>query len=133
MHQYVIVDVFSGTPLEGNPVAVFTDAAELSGEVMQRAARETNLSETVFVVARGAGGATDATIRIFTPSTELPFAGHPVLGTAFVVASETGTDAVKLQCGAGPVPVVAHTRARGDRVRRDGAADPHARAVRAHR
>ena len=113
MHQYVIVDVFSGTPLEGNPVAVFTDAAELSGEVMQRAARETNLSETVFVVARGAGGATDATIRIFTPSTELPFAGHPVLGTAFVVASETGTDAVKLQCGAGPVPVVL-TRERGE-------------------
>ena len=113
MHQYVIVDVFSGTPLEGNPVAVFTDAADLSGEVMQRVARETNLSETVFVVARGADGAADATIRIFTPSAELPFAGHPVLGTAFVVASETGSDAVTLRCGAGPVPV-AITRERGE-------------------
>lgn len=105
MHPYEIVDVFSGTPLEGNPLAVFTDASELSGEVMQRAARETNLSETVFVVAREADGA-GATIRIFTPSTELPFAGHPVLGTAFVIGSESGADAVTLHTGAGPVRIM---------------------------
>ena len=113
MHRYVIVDVFSATPLEGNPVAVFTDAADLSGEVMQRAARETNLSETVFIIGRRSDGAGEATIRIFTPSTELPFAGHPVLGTAFVVGSETGSDAVTLQCPAGPVPL-ALTRERGE-------------------
>lgn len=113
MHRYVIVDVFSGTPLEGNPVAVFTDAADLSGEVMQRAAREINLSETVFIIGRRSGGSAEATIRIFTPSTELPFAGHPVLGTAFVVGNESGSDAVTLQCPAGPVPL-ALTRERGE-------------------
>ena len=112
MHPYVIVDVFTDTPLEGNPVAVFTDAPDLSGELMQRVARETNLSESVFVIARDedAGG---ARIRIFTPSTELPFAGHPVLGTAFVIGGESGADTVVLQTGAGPIPI-ALTRQRGE-------------------
>jgi trans-2,3-dihydro-3-hydroxyanthranilate isomerase len=112
-HLYVVVDAFSDTPLEGNPLAVFTEASGLSGETMQRAARETNLSETVFVIARGAGDPAEATVRIFTPSTELPFAGHPVLGTAFVIGSETGSDAVTLRTGAGPVRV-SLTRERGE-------------------
>jgi trans-2,3-dihydro-3-hydroxyanthranilate isomerase len=113
MHQYVIVDVFTDTPLEGNQLAVFTDASDLSGERMQRAARETNLSESVFVVGRGDGA--DARIRIFTPATELPFAGHPVLGTAYVIGSESGADKVTLQTEAGAVPITL-TRERGEAV-----------------
>lgn len=111
MHDYVILDVFTDTPLEGNQLAVFTDASDLDGERMQRAARETNLSESVFVVGRGDGS--DARIRIFTPATELPFAGHPVLGTAYVIGSESGADAVTLQTGAGAVPITL-TRERGE-------------------
>jgi trans-2,3-dihydro-3-hydroxyanthranilate isomerase len=111
MHQYVIVDVFTDTPLEGNQLAVFTDASDLSGERMQRAARETNLSESVFIVGRGDGP--DARIRIFTPATELPFAGHPVLGTAYVIGSESGADKVTLQTEAGAVPITL-TRERGE-------------------
>ncbi len=76
---YVIADVFTDTPLEGNPVAVFTDGAGLSGELMQRAARELNLSETVFVLpSEEDGGATRA--RIFTPATELPVRRAPGAG-----------------------------------------------------
>ncbi|MBV9465402.1 MAG: PhzF family phenazine biosynthesis protein, partial [Solirubrobacterales bacterium] len=84
MREYVIADVFTDVPLQGNPVAVFTDGTGLSGALMQRLARELNLSETVFLLPPSDGGA-DARVRIFTPATELPFAGHPVLGTAFVV------------------------------------------------
>jgi trans-2,3-dihydro-3-hydroxyanthranilate isomerase len=105
MHSYVILDVFTDVPLQGNPVAVFTDASDLSGETMQRAARETNLSESVFVVERSTVDGADAGIRIFTPATELPFAGHPVLGTAFVVGSESERKVVKLRTGAGLIPV----------------------------
>lgn len=107
MHRYEVVDVFTDTPLRGNPVAVFTDAAELSAEVMQRAARELNLSETVFVVGGSDGGADgyDADIRIFTPATELPFAGHPVLGTAFVVGAARHLALVRLKTAAGVIPV----------------------------
>ncbi len=103
MHSYVIADVFTDTPLEGNPVAVFTDAGDLSSELMQRIAREMNLSETVFVLP-GDGDA-DARIRIFTPSTELPFAGHPTLGTALILREPTGKDMITLATGAGLVPV----------------------------
>jgi trans-2,3-dihydro-3-hydroxyanthranilate isomerase len=97
--------------LEGNPVAVFTDAAGLDGETMQRTARELNLSETVFVFddhGNGADGAdaADAAVRIFTPSVEMPFAGHPVLGTAFVLGTERELDTVRLRTGAGIVPVI---------------------------
>ena len=106
MHEYLILDVFTDAPLEGNAVAVFTDASELSGELMQRAARETNLSESVFVVS-GASDADgfDAHIRIFTPATELPFAGHPVLGTAFVVGAQRQLELVRLKTEAGVIPV----------------------------
>jgi trans-2,3-dihydro-3-hydroxyanthranilate isomerase len=106
VHRYEVVDVFTDTPLQGNPVAVFTDAAELGAEVMQSAAREMNLSESVFVVdgASDTGGY-DAHIRIFTPATELPFAGHPVLGTAFVIGAAQRLALVRLKTAAGVIPI----------------------------
>ena len=103
MRPYVIVDVFTGTPLEGNPLAVFTEADGLPPDRMQRVAREMNLSETVFVLPPASGG--DARIRIFTPATELPFAGHPTLGTAFVLCGQRGLDAIELETGAGVIRV----------------------------
>ena len=109
MRSYVVADVFTDAPLQGNPVAVFEDADGLDGELMQRAARELNLSETVFVSPAGADDH-DAHIRIFTPALELPFAGHPVLGTAFVVGERLGLDLVRLRCAQGIVPVVLQRR-----------------------
>jgi trans-2,3-dihydro-3-hydroxyanthranilate isomerase len=100
---YTIVDVFTDTPLQGNALAVFTDAQGLSGELMQRTARELNLSETAFVLPPR--GDADATVRIFTPGAELPFAGHPVLGTAFVLAARSGAGRIRLEMGAGLVPI----------------------------
>jgi trans-2,3-dihydro-3-hydroxyanthranilate isomerase len=100
---YVVLDVFTDTPLEGNQLAVFTDAEGLPGDRLQRIARELNLSETVFVSPPDRDG--DARIRIFTPTQELPFAGHPVLGTAFVVSADTGKEEVRLETGVGTVPV----------------------------
>jgi len=111
LHPYVIVDVFTDVPLEGNQVAVFTDGAGVSGELMQRTARELNLSETVFVLSTD--DRADARLRIFTPAVELPFAGHPVLGTAFVVGRALGSQLVRLQTGAGVIPVEL-TRARDE-------------------
>ncbi|HWE10911.1 MAG TPA: PhzF family phenazine biosynthesis protein [Solirubrobacteraceae bacterium] len=109
MRQYVVVDVFTDVPLEGNPVAVFTDATGLSSETMQRAARELNLSETVFLLAGEDG--VDAHARIFTPCVELPFAGHPVLGTAFALAERSGADTVRLQTGSGIIRIALEHRA----------------------
>jgi trans-2,3-dihydro-3-hydroxyanthranilate isomerase len=103
LHRYFVVDVFTGTPLEGNQLGVFTDGRPFSSEQMQRLARELNLSETVFILPPQAGG--DVRMRIFTPGAELPFAGHPVLGTAFVVGAALGNDAVRLETGLGVVPV----------------------------
>ena len=79
------VDVFSERPLAGNPLAIFPDAEGLSGEQMQQIAGEMNLSETTFVSPPEAGG--DARVRIFTPAVELPFAGHPSIGTACSLVS----------------------------------------------
>jgi trans-2,3-dihydro-3-hydroxyanthranilate isomerase len=104
MRRYTIADVFTDVPLQGNQVAVFTDASGLSDETMQRAAREMNLSETVFVF-RAEDRNAHLRVRIFTPSTELPFAGHPVLGTAFVVGRAMGSNVVRLETGLGIVPV----------------------------
>jgi trans-2,3-dihydro-3-hydroxyanthranilate isomerase len=115
MYRYTIADVFTDTPLQGNQVAVFTDGTGLSGEVMQRAARELNLSETVFVL-RSEGPDAHLRVRIFTPAVELPFAGHPILGTAFVVGRAMGSPVVRLETGLGVVPV---TLTRGA-----GGADP---------
>ncbi len=103
MRDYVVLDVFTRTPLAGNQLAVFTDAEGLDGEVMQLAARELNLSETVFLLPGDARS--DARIRIFTPLLELPFAGHPVLGAAYVVADRLGADSVRLLAGSGVVRV----------------------------
>ena len=82
--RYVVTDVFTDTPLAGNQLAVFTDARGLEEGEMQRLAREMNFSETVFVLPPEAGG--HARMRIFTPTAEVPFAGHPTLGCAFVLA-----------------------------------------------
>jgi trans-2,3-dihydro-3-hydroxyanthranilate isomerase len=103
MRAYAVADVFTDVPLQGNPVAVFADGQGLSGDVMQRVARELNLSETVFVLPGEDG--TDARVRIFTPAIEMPFAGHPVLGTAFVLGQRLGSDSVALATGAGIVEV----------------------------
>jgi trans-2,3-dihydro-3-hydroxyanthranilate isomerase len=84
-------------------VAVFTDGRELTDEEMQRLARELNLSESVFVLPTDADA--HARIRIFTPSAELPFAGHPTLGSAFVLAAPLQTPIVRLETGMGVVPV----------------------------
>jgi len=102
------VDVFSSEPFRGNPVAVVLDAAGLTGEDMQRIAHWTNLSETTFVLPPDDAGA-NYQVRIFTPSTELPFAGHPTLGTchAWLDAGNQprSADRIVQQCGIGLVPV----------------------------
>ena len=103
LHPYLVVDVFTEHPLQGNQLGVFLDGAPFSAEQMQSLARELKFAETVFLLPPRAGG--DLRVRIFTPATELPFAGHPVLGTAFVAAQALGADAVTLETGAGPVPV----------------------------
>src|SRR3954449_11478003 len=101
--RYVVADVFTDTPLAGNPVAVFTDARGLETDEMQRLARELNLSESVFVFPAEAGG--HAKIRIFTPGIEMQFAGHPTLGTAFVLGAPMQLLEIRLETGAGIVPV----------------------------
>lgn len=101
--RYVVADVFTETPLAGNQLAVFTDARELPEELLQRLAREINFSETVFVSPPEKDG--HAKIRIFTPTAELPFAGHPTLGTAFVLAAPLQLGEIRLETGAGVVSV----------------------------
>ncbi|HCF0126392.1 TPA: phenazine biosynthesis protein PhzF, partial [Pseudomonas aeruginosa] len=102
MHRYVVIDAFASEPLQGNPVAVFFDCDDLSGERMQRMAREMNLSESTFVLRPQQDG--DARIRIFTPVNELPFAGHPLLGTAIALGAETDKDRLFLETRMGTVP-----------------------------
>jgi trans-2,3-dihydro-3-hydroxyanthranilate isomerase len=101
--RYVIADVFTDRPLEGNQLGVFTDARELDSGLMQRLARELNFAETVFVLPAEGDG--HARIRIFTPTIELPFAGHPTLGTAFVLAAPMQLEEIRLETGRGVVPV----------------------------
>lgn len=100
MHEYVVADVFTEEPLSGNPVAVFVAAAGMSAEHMQRVAREMNLSETVFVLPAEHDG--DVRVRIFTPVNELPFAGHPTLGAAIVLAGERDTLLMETRMGTVP-------------------------------
>jgi trans-2,3-dihydro-3-hydroxyanthranilate isomerase len=102
-YRYVVCDVFTDTPLEGNQLAVFTDARELPEELLQPLARELKFSETVFVYPAGAGA--HARIRIFTPAAEIPFAGHPTLGTAFVLGGPLQLGEIRLETGVGVVPV----------------------------
>lgn len=108
-HAYHTLDVFTDRIFTGNPLAVFPDAVGLSDAQMQRAAAEFNLSETVFVLPPERGGTRRA--RIFTPRRELPFAGHPTVGTAILLASLgvvkpcEGVGTVVLEENAGDVPV----------------------------
>lgn len=102
MHEYVVVDVFTDTPLRGNPVAVFLDAADLPAERMQQIARETNLSETTFVLPPQHDG--DVRVRIFTPVNELPFAGHPTLGTAIALGESIPGDLLRMETHMGTIP-----------------------------
>jgi trans-2,3-dihydro-3-hydroxyanthranilate isomerase len=103
---YEIVDVFTDRPFTGNPLAVVFEAESLSSEQMQALAREFHLSETVFVLAPVAGAATYRA-RIFTPETELPFAGHPSVGAAVTLSRRDGRAPGELvqECGAGLLPI----------------------------
>lgn len=100
---YVICDVFTDRPFTGNQLAVFLEPAAIRESLLQAIAREINFSETVFVYPPAGGGS--ARIRIFTPSSEIPFAGHPVLGTAIVLGAARGIPEVTLETGAGHVRV----------------------------
>ena len=101
--RYVVVDVFTDTPLAGNQLAVFTDARDLDEVTMQRLALEVGFSETVYVLPPRERG--HVRIRIFTPRLELPFAGHPCLGTAFVLGAPLQLETIALETPAGLVPV----------------------------
>jgi trans-2,3-dihydro-3-hydroxyanthranilate isomerase len=103
--EFLIADVFTGTPLEGNQLGVFPDGRGLSAELMQQATREMNYSETVFFLPPDDPATADARVRIFTPGSELPFAGHPTLGSAWVLGELLGKDTITLQLGVGLVPV----------------------------
>ena len=111
-YRYRVVDVFTTQPLEGNPLAVFPEASGLDDVTMQKIAREMNLSETVFVVPASRASLA-AGVRIFTPTRELPFAGHPTVGTSFVLLDEgtvpAGTKQFVLEEKVGPVPVRVET------------------------
>ena len=108
--RFIQVDVFTETPFCGNPLAVILDGHGLTGDQMQAIAREMNLSETTFILPP-----TDASahvkVRIFTPQIELPFAGHPVVGTGYVLATEgllprpAESFAIRLELGVGVLPV----------------------------
>jgi trans-2,3-dihydro-3-hydroxyanthranilate isomerase len=112
-YQFIQVDVFTASPFGGNPLAVFPEAEGLTTEEMQRLAREMNLSETTFVLPPQAPGA-DFKVRIFTPAKELPFAGHPVVGTHWVLAHLGRVDLrepvtqVRFELGVGVLPADLH-------------------------
>jgi trans-2,3-dihydro-3-hydroxyanthranilate isomerase len=102
--RYVVCDVFTDRPLSGNQLAVFTDARGIPEEDLQSLAREMAFSETVFVYP--ANGDAHVRLRIFTPEAELPFAGHPVLGSAFVLGGPLQAETVRLETGVGVIPVL---------------------------
>jgi trans-2,3-dihydro-3-hydroxyanthranilate isomerase len=104
VREFLIADVFTDTPLEGNQLGVFPDGRGLSDEMMLKATREMNFAETVFFLPPAEQEA-DAHVRIFTPGRELPFAGHPTLGSAWVLGAILGKQAVTLQTGMGLVRV----------------------------
>lgn len=107
-YRYLHYDVFTGTRFEGNPLAVLPDARGLTAGQMQTIAREMAFSETTFVLPAGQGG-TDARVRIFTPTMELPMAGHPTIGTTFALVQEglIARGQERFMCGleVGPTPV----------------------------
>jgi trans-2,3-dihydro-3-hydroxyanthranilate isomerase len=100
-------DVFTSSPLDGNPLAVFPNASGLSNDQMQAIAREMNLSETTFVFPRDAAVEKERGIRvrIYTVQEELPFAGHPTLGTAFALRGSSGAAEIRLELNVGTIPV----------------------------
>src|SRR5258708_39698390 len=104
---FITVDVFTSRALEGNQLAVFTDARGMSDIEMQAIARETRLSETTFIIPRDAATerADGVKVRIFTVAEEMPFAGHPTLGTAFVIANAREVKDVSLDLKVGKIPV----------------------------
>lgn len=102
-HEYHLVDVFTDRPFGGNPLAVFKDGRGIRDDAMQSIAKELHLSETTFVLPPKSSAA-DHRVRIFTPDTELPFAGHPTLGTAYVLA-EGKDGAMRLEEGVGVISV----------------------------
>jgi trans-2,3-dihydro-3-hydroxyanthranilate isomerase len=110
MRRFIQVDVFTETPFCGNPLAVILDGRGLTSDQMQAIAREMNLSETTFILPPTDASA-DVKVRIFTPQIELPFAGHPVVGTGYVLVSEgllprpAERFAVRLEVGVGVLPV----------------------------
>lgn len=110
--RYVVADVFTDKPLAGNQLAVFTDARGLGDEEMQSLAREMNFSESVFVLPPENDG--HVRIRIFTPTNEMLFAGHPTLGSAFVLGGPLQVEEIRLETGAGTVPVALERE--GDRI-----------------
>ena len=105
--RFVHLDVFTSRPLEGNQLAVFTDARGLSDDEMQRLAREMNLAETTFILPRDASveRAEGHRVRIFTVHEELPFAGHPTLGTSWYLQQQSGAADVVLDLNVGKIPV----------------------------
>ena len=111
-YRYRIVDVFTTRPLEGNPLAVFPDASGLDDPTMQKIARELNLSETTFILPPTRPDCV-ARVRIFTPSQEMAFAGHPVIGTSFVLLDEEVASArgghFTLDIKIGPMPIRVET------------------------
>jgi trans-2,3-dihydro-3-hydroxyanthranilate isomerase len=109
---FVQVDVFTSVPLEGNQLAVFADGSGLSDAEMQALAKETNLSETTFIMPRDAATERErgVRVRIFTTTEELPFAGHPTLGTAMVLRGNGGADEIALDLNVGRIPVRFSTR-----------------------
>lgn len=110
---FIIADVFTTKKFGGNQLAVFTDGRGLDTETMQNLAREMNYSETTFLLPAEAGG--DFRVRIFTPTSELPFAGHPLVGTGYVIVAETLIEIretltpVKLETGVGEILVKVET------------------------
>jgi trans-2,3-dihydro-3-hydroxyanthranilate isomerase len=101
--RYVVADVFTDTPLQGNQLAVFTDARDIPEHRLQELARETNVSETTFVYPAADDG--HVRVRIFTPAVEVPFAGHPVLGTAVVLGGPLQLIEIKLETGKGTIAI----------------------------
>ena len=103
-YEYRLVDVFTDKAFGGNPLAVFLEPGKLEATTMQAIAKELHLSETTFVLPPTSSTAADHRVRIFTPDAELPFAGHPTIGTAYVLAE--GTDgAMRLEEGVGVINV----------------------------
>ena len=107
-YRYRVVDVFTSEPLQGNPLAVFPEATGLSTDLMQQIARELNLSETVFLLPPTRPDCA-ARVRIFTPGKEMEFAGHPTIGSAYILLDEEkvpkGTERFIVEENVGPIPI----------------------------